>query len=46
METYELRKKEGLESSVYAIAFVKNPAIEVGFVALSKDNKKTRKATK
>lgn len=38
MRTYELRKKEGIESSVYAIALVENPAIEVGFVALSKDN--------
>lgn len=39
METYELRKKKGIESSVYAIAFVKSPAIEVGFVALSKDGR-------
>lgn len=38
MELYELRKKKGLASSVYAIAFVKNPAIEVGFVALSQDS--------
>jgi len=42
VETYELRKKKGLKSSVYAIAFVKNPAIEVGFVALSKDKTITR----
>lgn len=40
MVTYELRKKKGLKSSVYAIALVENPAIEVGFVALSKDGKK------
>lgn len=37
MVTYELRKKKGLKSSVYAIALVENPAIEVGFVTLSKD---------
>ena len=40
METYELRKKAGVKSSVYAIALVENPAIEVGFVALSKDGRK------
>lgn len=39
MKTFELRKKEGVESSVYCIALVENPAIEVGFVALSKSNK-------
>ena len=39
MKTYELKRKKGLKSSVYAIALVENPAIEVGFVALSKDGK-------
>src|SRR6056300_21405 len=37
MRTFELKKKADLESSIYAIALVENPAIEVGFVALSKD---------
>ena len=39
MKTYELKRKKGLKSSVYAIALVEFPAIEVGFVALSKDGK-------
>ena len=39
MKTYELKRKKGLKSSVYAIALVENPAIEVGFVALSKDGR-------
>ena len=37
MRIFELKKKADLESSIYAIALVENPAIEVGFVALSKD---------
>jgi len=37
MRTFELKKKADLESSIYAIALVENPAIEVGFVALSKE---------
>lgn len=37
MEIYELKRKKGQKSSMYAIALVKNPAIEVGFVALSEE---------
>lgn len=37
MKLFELKKKKGLPSSVYAIALVENPAIEVDFVYLNKD---------
>ena len=43
MRTFELKKRKGIESSLYAIALVENPAIEVGFVALTSDNIRTSK---
>ena len=39
MKTYILKKREDLESSILRIALVESPAIEVGFIALSKDGK-------
>ena len=41
MKTYELRKRKDLESSILRIALVESPAIEVGFVALSKNGKQS-----
>lgn len=35
MKVFELRKKKGVKSPIYAIALVKEPAIKVGYIALS-----------
>ena len=42
MKEIELKPKDILLSSLFAAAFVKRPAIEEGFVFLSKEGKKTR----
>lgn len=40
MKRFELKKKDLLKSSVFGVALVNKPAIEVDFVYLSKDNPK------
>ena len=39
MKRFELKKKDWLESSVFRIALVENPAIETDFIFLSKEDK-------